>query len=270
MSERVEKNLQLTNIISCGVLLLSIALFLYLAFYRNADRSIAHLESLIQEAETESGQMEKPTTPQEQEMGVNTPVTQPLKNDSPTFLEKINKEFIASGVELDHIEKLDADDYTYRFVAYAPFNRLLDFLSRIEQSNLAIQDLDVHPYARDKNLINMTLRLIRAEMSPDEKRAFHGLQEKLPKIIRDPFKKNAVIRPSPSDKPGIINLTWKHKLTGVGFDKARYATIDHKNYYKGDVFHGMRITRIESDRVYLELRSQKYFIRFRYRGALTR
>ena len=35
MSERVEKNLQLTNIISCGVLLLSIALFLYLAFYRN-------------------------------------------------------------------------------------------------------------------------------------------------------------------------------------------------------------------------------------------
>jgi hypothetical protein len=268
MSESVKENLDLNNIISCGVLLLSIALFLYLVLYRNADRNITHLESLIQKAETESGQIEKPPTQRMQEMRVNTPVKHPPQNDSPAFLETINKEFIVSGVELDHIEKLDKANYTYRFVAYAPFNRLLNFLSRIEQSNLAIQDLDVHPYARDKNLINMTLRLIKNEMYPDEKRAFEAQQEKLPKIIRDPFKKNAVIRPS--DKPGIINLTWKHKLTGVGFDKARYATIDHKNYYEGDVLHGMRITRIQSDRVHLESRSQKYFIRFRYRGALTR
>ena len=263
MSEKIENNVDLTHIVSFVVLLLSIAFFLYFVFYRNADGNITHFNALIQDVESQISEIKTLKPLPKQALKTDTPVTQPFRGDSSTFLEKIHIVFIESGLELDHIEKLETDNYTYRFVAFAPFERLLDFLFRIEQSNLAIQDLDVHPYATDKNLVSMTLRFIRHEMVPDEKKAFQEFQEKFPKLIRDPFKKNALIRPSV--KPTMINLTWKYNLTGIGFDKARYATIDHKNYYKGDIFNGMRITRIQSDRVYLVSDSQKYLLSFRYR-----
>jgi hypothetical protein len=89
------------------------------------------------------------------------------------------------------------------------------------------------------------------------------------KFLRDPFNKDGGIRHT-SDKPGIINLTWKYNLTGIGFDRGRYATIDHQNYYQGDFFNGMRVVRVESDRVQLESGSRKYFISFRYGGTSAR
>ena len=107
-------------------------------------------------------------------------------------------------------------------------------------------------------------------MNTDDLRSFDAFQRKYGERLRDPFQKEALVqvpKGTTSQKPSTINLTWKYRLTGIGFDKGRYATIDHNNYYEKDVFNGMRITQILSDRVHLASKDAKtkYLIAFRYK-----
>ena len=109
-------------------------------------------------------------------------------------------------------------------------------------------------------------------MNPDDLQSFDDFQKSFPQAIRNPFQKESPVqtqKASDSEKPSSINLTWKYKLTGIGFDKGKYATIDHNNYYEGDKIHGMRIDRILNDRVHLTSEDGKttYLIAFRYKGS---
>jgi hypothetical protein len=255
-----KKTVGSTYVLSFLVLGLALVLFLYLAVYKSYEHNMERFRSLNNRGKKELQVSRKAKTESSRARLSDSVQEAASITTVPMFLENINKEFLASALQLDHIQKSESDDSVYSFTALAPFDCLVDFLLRIEQSNLALQDLAIHPYSSRKNLINITLRVIKDEMTPEDREEFIAYQERYQKTIRDPFRKGGT-----GGQPGLINLTWKYKLSGIGFDTERYATIDHKDYYKGDLFHGLHIVRIQSDQVHLEAGSQKYFLGFRYK-----
>ena len=183
------------------------------------------------------------------------------------MLQKINKETIACGLELSTIEKIN--DTPYRLSCFAPFYRLVNFLQRIEASNLAVQDMDVLPFSERQNKIQIVLTVTKDQMSKDNLQVLADLKKSADQHLRNPFQRDVGAQET-ARAPDVIDLTWKFKLTGIGFDRSRYANINHKNYYVGDEFSGMRIVRIENDRVDLTDNSQKYMIGFRYKKPISK
>ncbi len=165
------------DITSFLVLLLAVALFFYSVIDQNADRSMKRFRNLSKTAESQLVKANpKGKKPKENHKAAGN--DQKVISDVPAFLEMLNTKLAASGLELDTIKKSEDNDYTYEFITYASFGRLLNFLYRTEQSNLAIQDLDIHPYSGEKHLINIKLQLIKDKMNVDDLRSFVSLQEK--------------------------------------------------------------------------------------------
>ena len=255
------------DITSFMVLLIAAAYFFFSVIDQNADRAVKRFRNLSNVAESQLVKANsKGKKPIENQKAVGN--ERKIINDVPTFLEMLNTKLEAAGLELDTVKKSEDNDYTYEVITYATFDRLLDFLYRTEQSNLAIQDLDIHPYSGEKRLINIKLQLIPDEMNKDDLQSFNAFQRKYGERLRDPFEKEKVIQVPTDSAPQKINLTWKYRLTGIGVDKERYATIDHNNYYVNDVFNGMRVTQILSDQVHLVSKDgrTKYLIAFRYKS----
>jgi hypothetical protein len=256
------------------VLLLAAGLFFYIAFYRTAEQNKRYFNSMARKADVEiqtlSDARSKKTRElkektdssiqKEQKKQPDTGSLQVAISGVPMFLQKINKETIASGTELRDVKKVD--NYTYQLTVFAPFYRLMNFLYKIEQSNLAIQNLDIRPFSTHNNEIHLTLKVIEDEMSQNNLLVLKDFEKKYAKTTRDPFQKGTAGH-EVTGPPDVIDLTWEFKLSATGFDKAKYAHIDRKNYYEGDVFNGMRIVRIQKGRVDLESGSQKFFIGFR-------
>jgi hypothetical protein len=270
MAEDEKRFFQSIDIISFVVLLLAFALFYYMAFYRTAEQNRVHFSSLARESEQELGLLSEALLAKAQATQIspseqNKEGLAPNKgsvSDVPMFLQKINAESIASGMELSHIEKLD--DTTYRLTAFAPFYRLVHFLYRVEEANLAIQDLDIQPFSTLTNQIRITLKVIGRKMSRNNELALKDFHRDRNRAFRDPFQKDPGTG-EPARSPDVIDLTWKFKLTGIGFGKQKSANIDRKKYSEGDLFNTMRIVRIQRDRVDLESGSQRFFISFRYK-----
>ena len=276
MPEEESKTPEPLDIVSFLVLLLAASLFFYIAFYRTAEQNRRHINSLTKKADAEikavsdanlakikeSNIQQKQGKQKEQVKQKDSKPKKELIVGVPTFLQTINKEITSSGTELRDVKKLD--NYTYTLTVSAPFYRLVNFLYRIEQFNLAIQNMTIQPTSTHNNSINLTLKITGNEMSKNNLEILDAFQKKYAKTTRDPFQKDTSAQETagPSD---VIDLTWEFKLTGTGFDKAKYAHIDRKNYYEGDIFKRMRIVGIHKDRVDLELGSQKYFIGFRKR-----
>ncbi|MBN2124826.1 MAG: hypothetical protein JW821_11070 [Deltaproteobacteria bacterium] len=269
MPDQDKRPLDKIDIISFVVLILAAALFLYVAFFRTAAQSKRHLDRLTQGIEKEiqalaegAAKKAKRSSPaagsqQGDSDGGDSPA--PV-SDVPTFLQKLNKETLASGMELNNIEKLD--DATYRITAYAPFYRLVSFLYKVEQANLAVQDLDIHPFSDHKSALQLILKVTGDDMSSANLQTLKAFETSYGEPFRDPFEKEPGARESPG-LPDVIDLTWKFRLTGIGFDRAKFATIDHKNYYVGDSFNDMVVVDIRNDGVDLKSDSQKYLIGFR-------
>ncbi|MBW1775801.1 MAG: hypothetical protein JRJ82_23455 [Deltaproteobacteria bacterium] len=254
--------------ISFAVLFLAICFFLYMAFGRTAMQNRKNFRSLTKKTDTELQVLTKKKlewdasrAPEGSESAASG-----LSN-VPMLLQKINKESIACGLELSTIQKVD--DNTYKLSCFAPFYRLVNFLQRIEESNLAVQDMDILPFSDQKNRIHIVLKLTEDQMTENNLEILDASRKRADRPFRNPFQKEPGSQES-SSPPDVIDLTSKFKLTGVGFDRAQYANINHKNYYVGDELSGMRIVKIENGRVDLVSNSQKYTIRFRYKKPLKK
>jgi len=268
MPEDEKKTLGSLNIISFVVLLLTFCLFFYIAFIRTADQNVSRFKVLANKAAIDLKALNDAKLVKFEELkrlhagqnNLDSTVTKVPISDVPMFLQKINNETIASGLKISNINKVD--DNTYKLSINAPYYRLVNFLFKIEQTNLSIQDMSIHPLSDHKNQISMTLKVIKNEMSRNNLKDLNEFEKKYAGITRDPLQKEAepLKNTGPSD---VIDLTWEFKLTGIGFDRARYANIDHNNYYTGDDFKDMRIVKILKDRVKLQSGSQKFFIGFR-------
>lgn len=264
MPDQGNKALTTLDMVSFAALLLAAVLFLYMAFYRTAEQNGRHFATLTKTANEEiktltaAAQLKaiQASTPKEGGGPSREDVS-----DLPALLQKINSETISSGMELSQIEKLDKD--RYKLTAQAPFDRLILFLFRIEQANLAVEDMEIHPLAGHKDQVSMVLRVLGYDMSQENRQVLSDFRKSMGLPLRNPFKKDA----GSTEMAGSldqIDLTWKFKLTGTGMDRGGgYANIDHKHYYKDDIFNGMRVTRIEKDRVELESDTQKFFMTFR-------
>lgn len=257
------------------VLFLAAGLFFYIGFYRTAEQNKRYLYSMTRKADSEIQKLsdtrlkkirelkEKRDSHIPKEMKKQTDPAKSFHvaiSGVPMFLQKINKETIATGTELRDVKKLD--NYTYQLTVFAPFYRLMNFLYLIEQSNMAIQNMDIRPFSAHNNEIHLTLKVIEDEMSQKNLLVLKGFEKKYAKTTRDPFQKGTSAHEAVGP-PDVIDLTWEFKLSGTGSDKAKYAHIDRKNYYEGDIFNGMRIVKIQKGRVDLESGSQKFFIGFR-------
>ena len=191
----------LLDILSFVVLLLAAGLLFYTGFYRTAEQNKSHFLMLTQRAEDDlkilsdaqskkkrqldDGEAEDQNQPDSISLGGSI-------SDVSMFLQKINTETRNSDVELSNIEKLDKT--TYKMTAFAPFYRLVHFLFKIEQSNLAIQEMEILPFTTQKNLIHMTLRVIGNEMSKTNLRTLNDFESQYSTTFRDtsgntdPFK----------------------------------------------------------------------------------
>ena len=277
MPEEESKTLEPLDIMSFLVLLLAAILFFYVAFYRPAEQNRRYINSLTQKADDERkalldanlAKIKESKIQQGQEKQKEQEKQKDIKPEKelivgvPTFLQTINKEITSSGTELNDVKKVD--NHTYTLSVTAPFHRLVNFLYRIERFNLAIENMSISPISPHNNRINLTLKIIEHEMSNNNRQVINTFEQKYAQTTRDPFQKDTSAQETtgPSD---VIDLTWEFKLTGTGFDKAKYAHIERKNYHEGDIFKGMRIVGIHKDRVELESGSQKYIIGFRKRA----
>ena len=257
--------------VSFVVLLLALCFFLYMAFGRTAVQNRKNFRSLTQKTDTKLQVLAKKKLEWDASKGSegtesSAPGQGPVSN-VPMLLQKINKETIACGLELSTIEKVDNN--TYKLSCFAPFYRLVNFLQRIEESNLAVLDMDVLPFSDRKNRVHIILKLTEDPMTENNLQILANAKKGEDQPFRNPFQKDVGPQET-SQPPDVIDLTWKFKLTGIGYDKAQYANINHKNYYVGDQLSGMRIVRIKRDRVDLVSNSQKYTISFRYKKPLSK
>lgn len=262
------------DIVSFIALILAAGLFFYVAFYRTAEQNRKQFAELTQKAEEElkalaaiqakRAEKSRPS-PEKQAPGATGPLDEPV-TDLPKLLQKVNTDTLQSSMELSHIEKIDAE--RYRLTAHAPFDRLLHFLLRVEQSNLALEDMNIHPLPGARDQVKLLLRVLGGEMSRQNRRLLDEIQKAVPTPVRNPFRRDGRT-PETLVSPDQVDLTWKFKLTSIGVDsKGRYANLDRKAVYKGDVFSGMVVTEVGKDRVELISDTQKLFIAFRVKKPL--
>lgn len=258
--------------LSLIIFLISVAFFFYFVPVKNASWTIKHygelekgVKKILQQERPEKrdGASDAPKPAGEGRQVEDT-------DNVTSFLKALNSKLAESGIELDNIMKPEDSERSYQLLAYASFDRLVDFLFKVEQSSFAIQNIEIHPYSDKKHLINMNLEQLSDEMRRDDLYKFLTHQSEFPTSMRDPFRKGFVI--VEKDTPSEINLSWKYKLTAIGFDGRKHATIDHNTYYIGDNLHGMYVITILSDRVNLasEDKKHKYFIAFRYNKIIKK
>jgi hypothetical protein len=254
------------DLVSFVALILAATLFFYVVFYRTAVQNRRVFAELTLKAEEEMKALVAAQARRAEEGrrslgnqaggGQDGPVT-----DLPELLQKINTDTLQSSMELSHIEKIDAE--RYRLTALAPFERLLHFLLRVEQSNLALEDMAIHPLPGARDQVKLLLRVLGGGMSQRNRGLLDELQNTPPPSLRNPFKRHGLAREA-LGSPDQVDLTWKFKLTSTGVDsKGRYAIIDRKVVYQGDGFNGMIVTEVTRDRVVLGSDEQKVFIAFR-------
>lgn len=263
------------NIVSFAALFLALIFFCYMAFIRTAEINRNHLDYIAKEAEKElallSETKEKKIAEEKAKKNAessqdSSPKKAGLIDDVPMLLEKINTEAIGSGMELINIEKLDKT--TYKLNAYAQFYRLINFIFKIEQANLAVTQIGIKPFSAQNDRITMTLKVVGDEMSEANKILLDNFDKASKESFRNPFLRDPGAMQA-VEQPDVIDLTWKFKLSGIGEDhRGRYANIDHKTYYKNNEFNGMKIFEIQKDRVELLSGSQKFSISFRYKKPL--
>ncbi|MFH1491194.1 MAG: hypothetical protein ABII06_19985 [Pseudomonadota bacterium] len=272
------KNPDTLTVISFVALVLAAALFFYMAFIRTADQNRRHFQSLAKEAESERQALDQaknrlkkdkpPEKGKEKEVATDSVSIKGPISDVPMFLQKINKESLSSGMELINIEKVD--NTTYRLRAYAPFYRLVNFLFKIEQANLAVGGMDIKPFSAQKDRIYLTLKVIGDEMSEKNQNVLEAFQKAYGNPFRNPFQRDPGANQSTA-LPDVIDLTYKFKLSGIGLDaRGKYAMIDHKNYHKDQTFNDMTVVAIQKDRVELKAGSQNYVIGFRYKRPVSK
>lgn len=263
------------NLVSFAALLLALIFFCYMAFIRTAEINRNHLDFLAKEAEKELALLSETKEKKlaEEKEKKNTELSKDasskksgLIDDVPMLLEKINTEATGSGMELINIEKLDKT--TYKLNAYAQFYRLINFIFKIEQANLAVTQIGIKPFSAQNDRVTMTLKVVGDEMSDANKTALDNFEKASKESFRNPFLRDPGAMQA-VEQPDVIDLTWKFKLSGIGEDhKGRYANIDHKTYYKNNEFNNMKVTKIHNNRVELLSGAQKYIIGFRYKKPL--
>jgi len=251
------------NIVTFFIMLLTAFIFVHFVLISTANENSSYFRILYNEIKDK---VDKINNEKKNVLKINQP--EKPKNfhidDVPTFLSRLNQ-MIKGKVKLDMINKLSENSYTYEILFYSTFSKLIELTKLIESTNIAIQDLDIHPYSPPDYIVNMTLILIKNKMEEKEIQTFKKYLSQFTKE-RDPFRYKVYSKKGrSSDIKRLYDLTWNdnYHLTGIGGEKEKTATINHRTYVEGDTLDGMLITKILNDRVRLKKGKNDYLIKFR-------
>lgn len=200
----------------------------------------------------------------------------------PTFLERINSIAQKTTVIIKELTPSRDTDLKFLLKITTDYLTFLRFAAELESLNLVINDLQVRPYDPTKTPpvhaieFSITPRNDAAPMSDDRVVALREQVASLDK--RNPFQRFA-FNATTKEVSAEIDLTWIHKLSGVGrVGDRKVATINVRNetkdYSVGDELEpGLTITAIENDRVQLQKKTGdgtvRYVMRFR-RSAVSK
>jgi len=200
----------------------------------------------------------------------------------PVFLEHINS--VAQKTSVIIKELMPSRDGNLKFLLKitTDYMTFLRFAAELESLNLVINDLQVRPYDPSKT---PPLHAIEFSITPrndaeplaDDRIAAMAEQVKITDK-RNPFQRFA-FNARTMEVSAEIDLTWIHKLSGVGrVADRKVATINVRNetrdYSVGDELEpGLVISAIENDRVQLQKKTAdgttRYVLRFR-RSAVNK
>jgi len=174
----------------------------------------------------------------------------------PAFLERINEIAQATKVIIDELMPSKDEHLKFSIKIRADYFTYLRFSAKLESLNVSIHDLQVRPFNPG---VTPPIHAIEFSITPRNDAAPLG-GERLTRMRdqveeknkRNPFQRFAF---NEANKEVLkqIELTWIHKLTGIGMSGGkRTATINGKDYAVDDELDGMKITAIETDRVMLK------------------
>ncbi|MEA2018208.1 MAG: hypothetical protein U9N59_07150 [Campylobacterota bacterium] len=187
----------------------------------------------------------------------------------PGLLKRINDTCKAPKIIIRELQPDDANPFKFELKFVSGYFDFLKVLSEFEKLNIAIDDIAIYPFEIDKNnpkhFITLNIRAIGSGEKIDAKLMQFLDEELAKKDKRNPFQRFAKLG---KNIQRIIDLTWIHKLSGIGrVNGENMATINHQQYFKGDIFNGYMITSIGSDGVKLKKitsnGNEVYIINFR-------
>ena len=198
----------------------------------------------------------------------------------PDFLARINNVAHAADVIIHKLSPDEKEPLRFTIQILEDYNKFLNFSSMLESLNVSIHDIEVHPYkVVEKSAQGGTKTFIpihaitfsitpREDAKPLSSARISELRARVAqKNKRNPFQRFAYDPEAKKVRPE-IDLTWVYRLSGIGrVGGMRTATIDSKDYAKDDLFKGMKIVGIESQRVRFEKQTdhgvEKYQLKFR-------
>jgi hypothetical protein len=222
----------------------------YAFFYRNLAVGIQDLRIVTSRLEKENKRLkeivERQAKRKEEKKGITS---------MPDFLARINGLANAHKVIIRKLSPDNENKFKFNIEMMADYETILKFTADLESLDTILNDLQIRPYNSTAVppihfvTFSLTPRGNADPLQSERLAALRGLVEKTGK--RNPFQRHA-----PGEQA--IELTWLHKLSGVGRDHdGRIANIDRHDYREGDMLDDKTVTKIEDDRVFFEKKGQR-------------
>lgn len=259
-------------ILSTLYLLTGLMLLGYSALY--SGREVAIADALRLQAVLE----EQNRSLTEQEKKLQEARAKPVEGvrSLPVFLEHINS--VAQKTDVIIKELMPSRDGNLKFLLKitTDYMTFLRFAAELESLNLVINDLQVRPFDGSKtppvHAIEFSITP-RDDAAPLSNERIAALRDQVKtEDKRNPFQRFA-FNAKTKEVSAEIDLTWLHKLSGIGrVGDRKVATINIRNetkdYGVGDELEpGLYITAIQPDRVQLQRKTSDgtalYVLRFR-------
>ena len=190
----------------------------------------------------------------------------------PAFLKRINAIAHETNVIVNELVPSKDQNIKFTIKITTDFYTFLKFIMRLESLDVAINDMQIHPYDSTKKTpihaieFTITPRHDGKELESSRIATLREAAEAPDR--RNPFQRFTYINKAVTTE---IDLTWIYKMSGIGrIGDEQMATIDNKDYRKGDLLENMTITAVLNDRVQLERKTDhgtdRYVLRFRNSG----
>ena len=255
------------DILSVIIFILSLVFLFYNVYYNpllKYNKTIKILSSQYQKNEINLHKKINVTEDKKEEQIV-------ALNTIPQLLMRINNTCKAPKVVIRTLIPHTENPFAFELKFISNYFDFLHVLSEFEKLNININKIDIKPYEiknnNSKHIITLDIEAINGgdKLSKDDV-AFLDLELNKTKK-RDPFQRFAKIGNSIKR---LVDLTWMYHLSGLGkIDGNFVATINHRIYYKGSLFNGMKVTNITSKGVVLSKDTSNgvvnYILNFRYK-----
>jgi hypothetical protein len=187
----------------------------------------------------------------------------------PDLLSRVQEMTLKNNVTLTGVEPVPADPEQFRLGLVTSYPNLLGFLAHFETLQVSIIGFDIAQAMDNAGSLVVSLNFKHIPIaSAISDRRVNGFEARLRSVaLRDPFNPSSD-NLGPAFAANVDDLTWTYHLTSISqIGKARYATIDGRDYNVGDQLQGLVVTAIGNDNVTFKDnetgKEHQRFLRFR-------